>query len=98
MAIGYGSQSWQKTHIGAGTATTTIKTGVGILHAITFNTKGASSNTLTVYDNTAASGTVIAIIDTTDKVTTLFYDCPFLIGLTVISATGTGADVTIMWE
>ncbi len=98
MGIGYGSQSWQKKYVAAGTATTTVKTGVGILHSITFNTKGASSNTLTVYDNTAASGTVMAVIDTTDKVTTLFYDIPFLTGLTVISATGTGADFTVQYE
>lgn len=89
---------WQPLHVAAGTATTTVKSGVGVLHSITFNTKGEESNTLTVYDNTAASGTAIAIIDTTDKVGTLYYDVPFTIGLTVISATGTGADFTVAYE
>ena len=53
---------------------------------------------LTVYDNTAASGAVIAVIDTVNLATnSLLYDGAFANGLTVISATGTGADLTISW-
>ena len=46
-------------------ATTTLKSGAGLLHSITINTKGATSNTATIYDNTAGSGTKIGTIDTT---------------------------------
>lgn len=44
-----------------GQATTVIKTGEGILHAITFN-KPTATATVTLYDNTAASGTKIGTI------------------------------------
>ena len=76
-------------------ATTVVKSGSGVLHGITFNKKGASSNVATVYDNTAGSGTVIALIDTTDKIGTLVYDIAFTTGLTIVTATGTAADMTV---
>lgn len=88
----------QFTHIAAGTATTTVVSRNGTLHGITINTKGATGNTLTVYDNTAGSGTVIAIIDTTGATANLIYDVQFVNGLTVVSASGTGADLTIAWQ
>lgn len=78
-------------------ATTTVKTGQGMLHSITINTKGASANVATVYDNTAGSGTVLAVIDTTSGVQTLFYDVVFQTGLTVVTATGTAADLTVAY-
>ena len=77
--------------------TTTIRTGAGILHAISINTKGASANVCTVYDNTAASGTKIATIDTTVTYGPLIYDANFLTGLTIVLATGTAADITVSW-
>lgn len=82
-------------NVSAGTATTVVKSGAGFLHSITINTKGASSNTLTVYDNTAASGTIIALIGTTGQEQTLTYDVNFTTGLTCASASGTGADYTV---
>lgn len=84
-------------HIAAGTTTTTVKSGAGYLHLITINTKGASSNTLTVYDNTAGSGTVIAVIDTTVAPGPFGFNCTFQTGLTLVSATGTGADLTVSY-
>lgn len=79
-------------------ATTAVKSGAGFLHAVTINTKGASSNVLTLYDNTAASGTVIATIDTTSASVTLTYDSAFSTGLTAVTATGTAADITITYR
>ena len=87
----------QYTHLNAN-ATTNLRTGNGVLHSITINTKGATSNTLTLYDNTVGSGTVIALIDTTSNVQTLIYDLQFLTGLTAVIAAGTAADVTITWQ
>lgn len=94
MSINYGAEY---THI-TGAGTTVVKAAVGILNRIVINTKGASANTLTVYDNTAGSGTVIAVIDTTSVVGDITYDLTFKTGLTVVSATGTGADITVVWS
>lgn len=82
----------------AANGTTTVKSGVGTLHAITINTKGASANTATVYDNTVASGMKIATIDTTDGVGTITYDVAFGTGLTIVLATGTAADITVAYK
>lgn len=79
-------------------ATTAIKAGPGTLYAICINTKGASANTATVYDNTAGSGAVLAVIDTTAGVTCLTYNAAFVTGLTVVTATGTAADLTVTYR
>jgi hypothetical protein len=85
-------------HVAAGLATTTVKSGAGVLYGIIINTKGASVNTLTCYDNTAGSGTVIALLDTTGATASLKYDIAFGTGLTCVSATGTGADYTVSYR
>jgi hypothetical protein len=77
--------------------TTTIKAGEGVLHSISINTKGATGNTATVYDNTAGNGTTIATVDTTAQIQTLLYDLQFTTGLTIVLATGTSADITVSW-
>lgn len=68
------------------TATTTVvKSGAGILHAITINTTTAS--TITVYDNTAGSGTAIATIAASPAIGQVFlYDVSFSTGLTIVTA------------
>jgi hypothetical protein len=77
--------------------TTVIRTGRGVLVGVTINTKGAAANTATVYDNTAGSGTVIGVIDTTSALGMLPYGAQFNTGLTVVMATGTQADITVIW-
>ena len=74
---------------------TLVKSGQGVLRSITFNKKGASSNTATLYDGTDNTGTVIGVIDTTDKISTLLYDLKFFVGLYIVTATGTCADMTV---
>ncbi len=86
--------SYSFSHLNAN-GTTVIRTGAGMLGNVTINTKGATANTLTLYDNTAASGTVIAVIDTTAQVQVLNFEVAFATGLTAVLATGTAADVTI---
>ena len=71
--------------------TTAVKTGPGVLHTVTINTKGATANTLTLSDGS----TTLAVIDTTAGVGTLTYDIQFQVGLTAALASGTAADVTI---
>lgn len=81
------------------TGTTTIKSGAGILRRVVINTKGSASNTFTIYDNTSGSGTVIAAIDTVNGVSGHFeYNAAFSTGLTVVGATGTSADITVIYE
>lgn len=87
-------------NIAAGQATTTVKSGAGTLRAIVFNSAATATNTTTVYDNTAASGTVIAIPDVTtiDAPTTVIFDIAFATGLTVITATANGGNMTFVYK
>jgi len=78
------------------TATTTvIKSGPGILNVVVINKPG-TSGTLTVYDNTAASGTKIASITVTSGYQYI-YEVNFTTGLTVVSG-GTAGDYTVTWR
>ena len=79
--------------------TTTVKSGAGVLRRIVINTKGSGANTLTIYDNTTGSGTVIGDIDTVNGVSGHFeYGVSFSTGLTIVTANGTAADVTVIYE
>lgn len=80
--------------------TTTVKSGAGILWRIVINTKGASANTATVYDNTAGSGTKIGTIDTVTGATGEidYGGVNFATGLTIVTATGTAADITVVYS
>lgn len=62
-------------------ATTTVKTGLGILHNICINNP-VSTEVISVYDNTSATGTLIAVIDVASgQGTCLSYDVAFTTGL-----------------
>lgn len=77
---------------------TVVKTGAGVLHSIIINKPG-SSDTLTVYDNTAASGTKIASITVTASVNFVFlYDVAFTTGLTITSGGTTAGDYTATYR
>jgi hypothetical protein len=74
--------------------TTTIKTGAGLLHTITVN--GGTAGTIIVYDNTAASGSIIASFDSTNALETYVFDVVFATGLTII--TGAATKVTVSYR
>lgn len=76
--------------------TTLIKTGAGVLHTLTVNTVGAT-DTVTIYDGTSASGTVIAKTDSALE-TTFIFDVAFYTGLTVVLAGTTPADITVSYN
>lgn len=84
----------------AANATTVLKYGHGELRRVVVNTAGSAGNTLTLYDNTAGSGTVIAVIALASAASgaTLEYDLVFQTGLTAVIATGTPGDVTIIYD
>lgn len=78
-------------------ATTAIKAGPGYLHTVCINTP-AATGTVTIYDNTAASGTKIGTITSFASVGGCFtYDVAFWTGLTVVTATAT-PDITVSFR
>ncbi len=80
-------------------ATTVVKPAPGNLVSVCVNKLGASANTATIYDNTAGSGTVIAVIDTVGTGPACKnYNLAFTTGLTVVTATGTAADLTVTFQ
>jgi len=77
--------------------TTTVKSGAGFFHALVIN-KLVGSDIITIYDNTAGSGTKIATLTfpatlLNDPGRTVFYNVKFSTGLTIV--TSTAADLTI---
>ena len=104
MAI-FQSTEFNFTHLNANgtTVLSAPQAGVGsayaFLHSITINTKGAAANICTVYNNSAGSGDVIAVLDTVNgQIQTMFYDVKCPAGLTIVLATGTAADITVAWR
>jgi hypothetical protein len=80
--------------------TTTVKSGNGTLHAIVVNTNVASA-TIKIYDNTAASGTVIGTITLPSTITgadpfEILYDAAFSLGLTIVTSGAT--DLTVLYK
>ena len=85
-------------HANANTAGAAVKTGAGTFHGVTINTKGATSNLLTIYDGISTGGTVIAVIDTTSTPGLWEFDVQFLVGLFYVLAAGTPADITFSFQ
>lgn len=86
------------THITLAAPTTTVVNNApGLLHSIIVN-KTTANGVITCYDNTAASGTVIAIITSPAVVLQnqlqLTYDVTLAIGLTCVTS-GAAQDITI---
>ncbi len=77
-----------------GTNTTTIcKYGSGILRRIV-NLDNAG--TVTIYDNTSASGSQIGVIDAAKALGTLDFNAPFSNGLTIVTALN--SKITVIYE
>lgn len=87
------------TNITAAT-TTVVKSGSGVLHSVVFNTYVGAA-TVTIYDNTAASGQKIATITLPaagagDVPLATLYDIEFQNGLTIVTSGAT--DLTVAWS
>jgi hypothetical protein len=82
----------------AAPTTTTLKSSPGVLHCITLN-KPAATGVITIYDNTAASGTTIGTITTptSPQPVKLCYDVAFWTGLTIVTATA-AQDITVSFR
>lgn len=81
------------THISTAT-TTVVKTGAGHLHRLVV--QGGTAGTIVVYDNTAASGSIIASFDSTNDLASYEFNCSFATGLTIV--TGAAVKVTAVWR
>ena len=81
----------------AAPTTTVVKSGAGVLHTITFN-KPVATAVVTIYDNTATSGTIIGTITipASPMPVTLTYDAYFGTGLTLTTATA-AQDITVTY-
>jgi hypothetical protein len=82
----------------ASATTTTVKSGKGILVAIIVN-KPVASSTVTIYDNTAGSGTKIGTITQPgtllESQIVLPYNAQFETGLTIV--TSAADDLTVLY-
>lgn len=79
-------------------ATTTIKSGAGTLKCITVNSLGTVASTTTVYDNTTATGTIIAVINTLALSGTFNFDVQFTTGLTIVTTGTIAPDITVSYK
>lgn len=80
--------------------TTTHKSGSGLLHSVVIN-KAVAAGVVTMYDNTAGSGTVIGTITfgaalLTDPPLLAIYDINFSTGFTVVTSAAT--DITFSYR
>jgi hypothetical protein len=64
--------------------TTTVKSGAGTLHTIVVGETAAGA--ITIYDNTAASGTTIMVLKSSIVEGTYVFDRDFSTGLTIVTA------------
>lgn len=83
------------------TTTTTLKSGAGYLHSLTINTPVATS-IITIYDNTAGSGTKIGTITLpatllSDGPKTAIFNVAFATGLTIVTGTA-ASDITVSYR
>jgi hypothetical protein len=95
--VGLANESFTYSNL-TGAATYNVKTSSGTLHSIVVNTAGGTTPSLTIYDNTAGSGTKIGTISGTAIAAgaSFFYDVVFNTGLTIVQV-GTG-DYTVTYR
>lgn len=78
--------------------TTTAKSGAGALHCVTVNALGTVASTVTIYDNTAGSGTKIGTIDSLTLKGAFFFDVAFATGLTLVTTGTLAPDITVSYR
>lgn len=85
---------YQASNIAA-SGTNTVKSGTGVLHAITINTTVAS--TITIYDSLTGTGTKIGTIAASPAIgSTFLFDVAFTTGLTIVTAGN--SDITVSYR
>lgn len=75
----------------------TIKSGSGILRKVAVNTVGTGLASVTFYDSTTSSGTVIGALSLVSAIGSMDYNLNFANGLTMVINSST-ADFTVVYE
>lgn len=79
-------------------STTVLKVGPGVLRRVVVTQSGLLGNTLTLYDNTAGSGTILTQVNVQNTaIGSIQYDIPFNTGLTAVLGTGTAGQVNVIY-
>lgn len=78
-------------------STVTISTAA-YLYGVTINTKGGASNALTLFTSPVAPTAIAAVIDTTAQLGTLYYHTLVSNGLAFSLATGSPADISVLYR
>jgi hypothetical protein len=100
MADGFSRPIFKYSHQAGAVASTQIKTGPGVLRAITVGTTGATPGTITLADNTVPNTTnpiTIVVPAASSNAVTYEYDIGFNSGLVYTNVGGTTADVTVCY-
>ena len=84
-------RTYFNTYISTAT-TTAVKSGQGKLKSITVGETAAGA--ITIYDNTAASGTVICVLKASIVEQTFTFDIQFNTGLTILTAAASKLQVS----
>lgn len=72
--------------IAAGASTTVVKSGAGRVVNCLVTTAGTSTDNATIYDNTAGSGTILAVIPGGGSVPAqITIDMPASVGITIVN-------------
>ena len=90
-------QKFTYNHIVAAT-TTTVKTGAGVLHSISINSKGTIASITTIFDSTTGSGAVIGIVDSLKLFGSMTMDVQFTNGLTIVTTGTVAPDITVSYR
>jgi len=85
-------------HINTPSTTIVLSSTPGVLSRVLVTSSGKTGATTIIYDNTSASGEIIAIINTSSIVGELPFDITFDIGLTVKTDAKIPGDITIIYQ
>lgn len=77
--------------------TVTLKSGPGTLHRVVISKAGGAGSTIQLYNNTAASGELIATITTETALGSVELGCDFDVGLTYVTSSA-DCEVTLIWD
>jgi len=86
-------KTYKTTYISTAT-TTVVKASTGMLHSITIGETAAGA--ITIYDNTAASGTVVAVLKASIAEQTFTFDVDCATGITIVTAAA--SKIQVSWE
>ena len=90
-------QFFKPAHIATAT-TTLVKTGAGLLHSVSVNSKGTVASTVSLYDGIDAGGTLLAVIDSLNLSGSFLFDVAFIVGLCVVTTGTVAPDITVSYR